>query len=604
MSETPSSGTKGLSPEEIFERLIWVDDLAEPHIVERGEDLVGYVHMRTLDLPQRIVTALVKGTSLYQVRLDTEQPEESTCTCPHFADGHYCKHIVATALVFNQALEGGDPATQNLAPCETDLPQGTTVLGRYLDRVSKDVLKSTILEFAETVPEAKAHLEAIAVRVVGTDDEIEEILKEIVRNATTGWTLNRHRSSDIAVEVSRAVDVMYEFVLEGRAAAVVPHAQKLIERLRSLFLRFDDSGGYLQIPSTEAVDLHADAALHAETDPAKLARWIVKFNALDSAGAPHVSLAAYAEALGAKGAAVARKSLDAWEKKLGPDDRRPWALDALRKDVARIEGDVDEEVSLLMRGDHPLMPAAMLRLEEAGRTREARDMLRRIVDEGRLETGATNEFWLNIDDAVDRFTDDSSFDEALNLAKDFFTVKIVKANRGGIEASYHCLQRTATKTGRNVDEVKNWAREALRSSASLADTPELVRSENRVTLVILDLIDGDNDAAWSAVDEQRLLENAPGTRWRNDGVLRQWLIDKTASTHPTRVGSLVVAEANSLAAQANTKKYRAVAKMLMTAKKLFLSAGDFRSWGAEYEMFLSTHRMKRTLLDRMEEAGV
>ncbi len=129
-------------------------------------------------------------------------------------------------------------------------------------------------------------------------------------------------------------------------------------------------------------------------------------------------------------------------------------------------------------------------------------MMRRIMDAGHLSVRRTNEFWLNIDDAVDRLTD---------------------------------------------------------------------------------------DAAWAAVDEKHLLQDSSGSGWRNDGALRRWLLEKTPTTHPTRVGHLVVAEAGSLAAQANAKKYRAVTQLLRRAKELFLGAGDVRGWGIEYERFLATH---------------
>lgn len=125
------------------------------------------------------------------------------------------------------------------------------------------------------------------------------------------------------------------------------------------------------------------------------------------------------------------------------------------------------------------MSAAMLRLEETGQTREAGDTIRRIMDAGHLSVRPTNEFWLNIDDAVDRLTD---------------------------------------------------------------------------------------DAAWAAVGEKHLLQDSSGSGWRNDGALRRWLIEKTPTTHPTRVGHLVVPEADSLAAQANAKKYRTVVKQLRSAK--------------------------------------
>src|SRR5215210_2185153 len=76
-------------------------DLAGPRSYERGENYAadGYVHSIT-EYKGKLV-ATVTGTHDYQVKLWVEHDSlESDCTCPMGEMGEFCKHCVATALVW------------------------------------------------------------------------------------------------------------------------------------------------------------------------------------------------------------------------------------------------------------------------------------------------------------------------------------------------------------------------------------------------------------------------------------------------------------------------------------------------------------------------
>lgn len=75
--------------------------LAGPRSYERGEGYAaeGYVHSIT-EYKGKLV-ATVTGTHDYQVKLWIEHDAlESSCTCPMGEMGEFCKHCVATALVW------------------------------------------------------------------------------------------------------------------------------------------------------------------------------------------------------------------------------------------------------------------------------------------------------------------------------------------------------------------------------------------------------------------------------------------------------------------------------------------------------------------------
>jgi len=66
-------------------------------VYARGEDYVRYVRgLRTTDFK---AYASIQAKNVYTVELDWSGPlPDGSCTCPHHADGNFCKHLVATGL--------------------------------------------------------------------------------------------------------------------------------------------------------------------------------------------------------------------------------------------------------------------------------------------------------------------------------------------------------------------------------------------------------------------------------------------------------------------------------------------------------------------------
>ncbi|WP_122442790.1 SWIM zinc finger family protein [Mycobacterium attenuatum] len=63
----------------------------------RGEDYVRYV--RGLRATAGRAYASVQAKRVYDVELEwSGQQPDGVCTCPHAADGHFCKHLVAVGL--------------------------------------------------------------------------------------------------------------------------------------------------------------------------------------------------------------------------------------------------------------------------------------------------------------------------------------------------------------------------------------------------------------------------------------------------------------------------------------------------------------------------
>ena len=77
-------------------------------VYARGEDYVRYVRgLRTTDFK---AYASIQAKNVYTVELDWSGPlPDGSCTCPHHAEGNFCKHLVATGLA---AIDTGRVAVE------------------------------------------------------------------------------------------------------------------------------------------------------------------------------------------------------------------------------------------------------------------------------------------------------------------------------------------------------------------------------------------------------------------------------------------------------------------------------------------------------------
>jgi uncharacterized Zn finger protein len=78
-----------------------LERLAGERSFARGEAYAAEARVRLLSHDERGAVAVVAGNSNYRVLLgvDADGRVQGSCTCPVGAEGAFCKHCVATALV-------------------------------------------------------------------------------------------------------------------------------------------------------------------------------------------------------------------------------------------------------------------------------------------------------------------------------------------------------------------------------------------------------------------------------------------------------------------------------------------------------------------------
>ena len=69
----------------------------EPHILSRGKTYFDHRLVRDLKIGEDEISAVVKGTEPYRVRIRLNKRSVAglSCTCPYADGGYACKHIAA-----------------------------------------------------------------------------------------------------------------------------------------------------------------------------------------------------------------------------------------------------------------------------------------------------------------------------------------------------------------------------------------------------------------------------------------------------------------------------------------------------------------------------
>lgn len=409
-------------------------------VFARGEDYTRYV--RGLVVSGNRAKATVQAKRVYEVELSwTKRELEGYCTCPHFAQGWFCKHLVAVGLVVVDEHLGG---RTTLAAMNT-----------------------------------------------GHNEDAQQAIKAGAQEAlrTRGY-VDYRRSFEAAARAQLMLNELAAHLDAGRADLVQPALLYSVTRLRALILHADDSAGVLGDAGQQAADLYARSCREGSPDQARLGRWLVKFRA-DSPGWPNLTLGDFESALGTKGLEAYRKGVLALDAKTPHTDKayERFEIDRMLLELADHGGDVDRAIAILTDGEHTRIAAIIARLKGAGRDDEVLPWIDRAVADKRISgrMGGHGDYWLSPEEVADAYLAADRVDDAIDVLR-------ASLQR---EPGYHSFARLivyAERLGRSEGE-RQWAIDALRKRAA-AD-----HYSGGAVLVEIALAEGDPEAAWEAADE-------------------------------------------------------------------------------------------------------
>ncbi len=511
----------------------------------RGEDYVRYV--RGLRLTAEKAYASVQAKRVYTVELDWSGPQlDGFCTCPHAADGHFCKHLVAVGLAVIDSGAVDDPTRM------------ASALEATVQAMDVDELRELVMTLAHRDGEVRRMLEVRATATSGDDRTAKAEFEAYVRNALEFRGFVDYRESYAVAEgASQVLDELENHLNAGSAEIVRPALLCALTLLRTITEQADDSSGAIGGECERAADLYAQACRLGAPDPAELAAWLANFRAT-SPGWPTLLLADFVDAFDDHALKIYRGAVADLDRQQA--DRDHWSrfeVDAMLLELADHDGDVDRAIGLLNEREHPPYGAIIARLREAGRDDEVVSWIDRAVAEGRISgQGSGNDYWLSPSAVAEIYRDRGRIDDAIAvLRNDFVMLPTVHAFRS--------LLDFAATTDR-ADTERTWALDHARELAC--------RCGSGSVLVQLALSDGEMDAAWEAADRY-----GPGWAW-------QELATRGAEARPAAAADLYRPQLENDLQRPNTRLYPGIAATLATMAELYERGGrsaDFASYIAK-----------------------
>ncbi|MCH9735939.1 MAG: hypothetical protein K0U78_15545 [Actinomycetia bacterium] len=548
---------------ELSERALLI--VAGDRVYGRGGDYVRYV--RGLRITAEKAYASVQAKRVYTVELDWSGPQpDGFCTCPHAAEGHFCKHLVAVGLA---VIDSGaiDDATGVASALEV------TVQAMEIDE-----LRELVMTLAHRDGEVRRMLEVRATAASGDDTTAKAEFEAYVRNALEFSGFVDYRESYmVAQEASQVLDELENHLNAGSAEIVRPALLCALTLLRTITEQADDSSGAIGAECERAADLFAQACRLGQPDPVELAGWLATFRAT-SPGWPTLVLADFVDAFDDHALATYRAAVEDLDRQhAGRDHWSRFEVDAMLLELADHDGDVDRAIDLLNEREHPQYGAIIARLREAGRDDEVVNWIDQAVAEGRISgQGGGNDYWLSPSAVAETYRCIGRIDEAIAVLRTDFV------GRPTVHAHRSLLDFAATID--RADTERTWALDHAR---------ELARGSGSGSVLIqLALSEEDVDAAWEAADRY-----GAGRAWQD-------LATQGAEARPVAAADLYRPQLENDLQRPNTKLYPGIAATLATMAKLYERGGRSADFASYIDQIRQVYGRRPSLMKALQAKGL
>jgi len=271
--------------------------LAGAAAFSRGRGYYTDGRVRLLRSGKTQCEAEAMGNETYRLWLKRESNDwRWDCSCPAAADGDFCKHLVAAALLWRDGA--------------TEPGEGTDDLLAYLRAQPAERLALLLKQLADEDSEVERCL-----RLLQAGADLEHLKKVLASALATRGFLDYQRSMDYA---HRLGPVLTQ--LEAQLALAPTAARELVEyalkRLLKVYANADDSAGAIGGCLEDLARLHAQACALAAGDGAELASTLYKLQTADEWGL--FPVAEYWTALGDAGQAEYARLIAAELERLPP----------------------------------------------------------------------------------------------------------------------------------------------------------------------------------------------------------------------------------------------------------------------------------------------
>ena len=577
---------------EVFNRRR-VRSLAGPRSFERGEDYARNGTVTKLRVTATSAEATVRGSAPYKVHLGVEDGEPVfSCTCLIGADGSFCKHVVAVALV----------ATEPRAAQQQHDVESHVDVQAFLEGLGHERLVNLVLELAAADERTLARLRLDAAKAVSGPPPLRAFLDAIDDAFATDDYVSYREAYEYAERIREVIGAVRGMLDDGEPEAVIELCEHALERAEDAVGSLDDSSGCLGDIVAELQELHVAACKKARPDPVALARrlfdWESSAGDLDVlSGAAHT----YAKVLGKTGLATYRQLAEAvWERlpALGPGDKRSYDGNRFRithmmESLAEASGDVDAVVAVLAKDQ--FSPYQFVRIAEryraAGRFADAL----RWAEQGLEHFGPSADHRL-LEVAAEEHHRAGQGERAVELAWKAFEER-------PSPSTYERLCTQGTRAGtwghwhpRAVKRLREEVARRMKAARTKGGSgPGLARwglAPDASDLVQVFLFESDVVQAWGEA-------KAGGCSWR----LWLELARRREADHPLDAIPIFEDEVERLIASKNNDAYRQAVETMTHVQKLMRAAAQPDAFEPYAARVRARHKPKRNLMKLLAARG-
>lgn len=329
-------------------------ELAGAAVFERGEGYFSSDAVEQLRASDARIAARVDGSTTYKVELWHDGNGELAyhCTCPHAADGYFCKHCVAVGLAW---LAEQAPASKFSATSGENAGRDPwRNIRQYLTAQAPATLVELLLETAERDDRVYRSLLLRAERSTGGDPTAayrKAIDDAVYCDDFVDW----REAGTFAANVDEVADSLAILLEPDTAPALVGLTEYAIERLEHALEQVDDSDGKVGAVVHRLGELHLQACTMARPEPAALAERLFRLDMTLPFGVCSFDAVAYRDPLGKAGLRRYRELAEAeWRKvkPLGAGDRYDagrYRITGIMERLAEASGNLEELVAIKAR---------------------------------------------------------------------------------------------------------------------------------------------------------------------------------------------------------------------------------------------------------------
>ena len=327
-------------------------DLAGATVFRRGDEYFSAGAVERLRATDDMVAARVEGTETYQVELRDEDDGELAydCTCPHAADGYFCKHCVAVGLAWLTEHAGeGAPTAKSRKKKRQDPWRD---IRAYLTTQAPDALIDLLLEVAQRDDRLYRLLLLQAERTGGAGDVATAFRRAIDDATQIHGFVDWREAATFAGNIDQVADSLAELLKPDTAATLIELADYAIERLESSLEEIDDSNGEIGAIACRLGELHFKACAMTRPEPAALAERLFRLATTLPFGLCSFDATTYGAPLGKAGLRRYRELAEAeWRTVKSREsndsyDARRARITRIMEQLAEARGDVEALVAI------------------------------------------------------------------------------------------------------------------------------------------------------------------------------------------------------------------------------------------------------------------